>query len=52
MIRFTDEHRSVYLAQPICKCLPIASSTYYAHLAARRNPDKLSTKTKRDMMLR
>ena len=52
MISFIDMHRSVYGVEPICKCLPIAQSTYYAHLDVRRNPDKLSTRKKRDMMLK
>ena len=29
---------------PICKVLPIAPSTYHAHVAKRRDPAKLSVK--------
>ena len=34
MIAFIDEHRAVYGVEPICRVLPIAPSTYYAHAAA------------------
>jgi len=38
MIAFIDEHREVYGVEPICRVLPIAPSTYRAHVARRRNP--------------
>jgi hypothetical protein len=31
MKAFIDEHRAVYGVEPICRVLPIAPSTYYAH---------------------
>ena len=36
MIAFIDDHRGAYGVEPICKVLPIAPSTYYAH--DRLNP--------------
>jgi hypothetical protein len=38
MIAFIDDHRAAYVVEPICKVLPIASSTYRAHAARRANP--------------
>jgi putative transposase len=35
MIAFIDDHRGAYGVEPICKVLPIAPSTYYAHLGRR-----------------
>ena len=48
MIAFIDEHREVYGVEPICRMLPIAPSTYYDHLARRRDPDRRSAREKRD----
>ena len=33
MIVFIDDHREVHGVEPICKVLPIAPSTYHAHVA-------------------
>jgi len=52
MTRFIDEHRDMYGVEPICKVLPIAPSTYYARLAERNNPGKLSARAKRDAILK
>src|SRR5471030_822236 len=52
MIAFIDDHREVHGVEPICKVLPIAPSTYHAHVAKRANPEKLSTRAKRDMALK
>jgi hypothetical protein len=30
--QFLDEHRATYGVEPICKVLPIAPSTYHAHI--------------------
>ena len=38
MMAFIDEHRDAYGVEPICKVLPIAPSTYYAHAARQRRP--------------
>jgi putative transposase len=51
MTAFIDQYRSAYGVEPICKVLPIAPSTYYEHAARRREPDRLSTRAKRDAAL-
>jgi len=38
MIAFIDDHRGAHGVEPICKVLPIAPSTYQAHVAKRRDP--------------
>jgi transposase InsO family protein len=48
MKAFIDEHRDVYGVEPICKVLPIAPSTYYAHAARRADPQQRSTRARRD----
>jgi putative transposase len=52
MIAFIDDHRASYGVEPICKVLPIAPSTYHAHIARRADPAKLSTRARRDMALK
>jgi transposase InsO family protein len=52
MIAFIDEHRGVYGVEPICRALPIAPSTYHAHVARRADPGKLSPRAKRDEVLK
>jgi hypothetical protein len=52
MTRFIDEHRHIHGVEPICKVLPIAPSTYYARVADRDDPVKLSNRAKRDMVLK
>ncbi|MGC1762003.1 MAG: IS3 family transposase [Pseudolabrys sp.] len=51
MIAFIDDHREVHGVEPICKVLPIAPSTYHAHVAKRTDPKKLSTRAKQDLAL-
>jgi len=41
----------VYGVEPICKMLPIAPSTYHAHVARRSDPAKLSPRGRRDLVL-
>jgi transposase InsO family protein len=48
MIAFVDDHREAYGVEPICKVIEIAPSTYHAHAAARRDPQKRSARAKRD----
>ena len=48
MIAFIDDHRGAYGVEPICKVLPIAPSTYYAHAARRADPSRLSARATRD----
>jgi putative transposase len=51
MIAFIDDHRQVHGVEPICRVLPIAPSTYHAHVAKRADPEKLSVRAKRDIAL-
>ena len=48
MIAFIDDHRRAHGVEPICKVLPIAPSTYHAHVAKRGDPAKLSARARRD----
>ena len=52
MIGFIDDRREAHGVEPICKVLPIAPSTYYDHVARRRDPARLSARAKRDMALK
>ena len=51
MIAFIDDHREVHGVEPICRVLPIAPSTYHAHLARRADPDKAPVRVRRDTEL-
>ena len=51
MIAFIDEHRALDGVEPICKVLPIAPSTYYAHAAWRADPGRLPARARRDAAL-
>ena len=51
MIAFIDDHRGSHGVEPICKVLPIAPSTYHAHVAKRRDPAKLSGRARQDAAL-
>jgi putative transposase len=48
MSAFIEEHRDVFGVEPICRCLGIAPSTYYAVCARRRVP---AARTQRDREL-
>lgn len=52
MVQFIEKHRDVYGVEPLCAMLPIAPSTYYAHRARQRNPERRSAREKRDEQLR
>jgi transposase InsO family protein len=52
MIAFIDDHREVYGVEPICRVLPIAPSTYHAHVAQRVDPDRQSGRKRRDAVLK
>ena len=41
MIAFIDDHRAAYGVEPICRLLPIAPSTYHAHVARRADPTEV-----------
>ncbi|TDR33600.1 putative transposase [Tahibacter aquaticus] len=48
MTAFIAEHSDSYGVEPICKVLPIAPSTYYAHAARRADPELRSNRARRD----
>jgi putative transposase len=52
MIAFIDDHREAYGVEPICKVLPIAPSTYHAHVVRRRAPDSAPARVRSDARLR
>ncbi|MGC6400298.1 IS3 family transposase [Sphingomonas sp. FW199] len=52
MIAFIDDNRADHGVEPICKVLPIAPSTYHAHIAQRQDPQRLSARARRDAALR
>ena len=51
MNAFIDDHRGAYGVEPICRVLPIAPSTYRAHIAQRVDPTRLSSRARRDAAL-
>ena len=51
MIAFIDLHRGEYGVEPICRVVPIAPSTYYAHKACHTDPTCLSARVQRDAEL-
>lgn len=51
MIAFIDDHRGAYGVEPICRMLPIAPSTYRAHVARRADPTRLPARAQRDIVL-
>ena len=52
IVSYIDEHRTRFGVEPICKILPIAPSTYYAHKAVQRDPDRRCDRAKRDETLK
>jgi len=52
MIAFIDDHRGAHGVEPICKVLPIAPSSYHAHVAKRRDPAKRSARARQDAALK
>jgi hypothetical protein len=48
MVAFIDDHRVEYGVEPICRVLPIAPSTYYAHKAMEQDPSLCSARAQRD----
>jgi transposase InsO family protein len=51
MVDFIDIHRGEHGVEPICRQLPIAPSTYHAHVARRAEPERRSARAKRDAQL-
>ena len=52
MVDYIDLNKEKYGVESICKVLPIAPSTYYDHKDKQRNPDKRSSRAKRDEHLK
>ena len=52
MIAFIDVHRVVCGVEPIIRVLPIAPSSYYAHVAQKIEPTRRSARARRDDALR
>lgn len=48
---FIDEHRAIYGVEPICRVLPLASSTYYGHALCQAAPERRSPRARRDEVL-
>ncbi len=51
MVAFIEEHRLEYGVEPICRVLPIAPATYYAHRARARDPSLRPDRERRDEVL-
>jgi putative transposase len=51
MIAFIDDHRATGEVEPICRLLPIASSTYFERVAQRQDLMRLSARAQRDQAL-
>ena len=51
MVSFIDEYRGEYGVEPICAVLPIAPSTYYAHVRRRSQPELCPARAQRDEVL-
>jgi transposase InsO family protein len=51
MKAFIDQHRDEHGVEPICRVLPIAPSSYFAHAAKKINPDLRSERAQRDERL-
>jgi putative transposase len=52
MMAFIDAHRDAYGVEPICRVLPIAPSTYRAHVSRRADPARQPARERRDATLR
>jgi len=52
MVGFVEENRASYGVEPICAVVPIAPATYYEHRARKLDPEKRSSRTKRDEKLK
>jgi len=51
MVDFIEQHRDKYGVERICRELPISPSTYYEHIARRRDPSRLPTRHHREESL-
>jgi len=48
MVTYIVDHQDRFGVEPICAVLPIAPSTYYRHKRTHHDPDRRSTRAKRD----
>ena len=51
MTAFIDDRRDVYGGEPICRVLPIATSTYHEHAAHQRDPSRRPARERRGVEL-
>ena len=51
MVEFIDTYRESHGIEQICKELPIAPSTYHEHVVRREDPERQSSRAKRDAAL-
>ena len=52
MIAFIEDHKVAHGVEPICRVLPIAPSTFYAHAAVARDADLASDRAKKDALVK
>jgi len=52
MMAFIHGHRDDFGVEQICRLLPIAPSTFYAHVAVANDPERASNRARRDAALR
>ncbi len=52
MTAFIDAFREAFGAEPICRVLPIAPSTYHARKAIARDPSLASRRARQDLELK
>lgn len=50
MIAFIEDHKVAHGVEPICRVLPIAPSTFYAHAAVARDADLASDRAKKEAL--
>lgn len=50
MIDFIEEHKEAIGVEPICKILPLSSSSFYASKAVKQNPDLACNRAKQDII--
>ena len=52
MTAFIEDHKVAHGVEPICRVLPIAPSTFYAHAAVARDADLASDRAKKDALVK
>ena len=51
LISFIDQYKGIYGVEPICKQIPIASSTYYEQKPHQQEPERQPLRVQRDRVL-